>query len=92
MVYLASRKGKTYAIKQISKDKLLYKNQMKYALIELRALERCRGCAYVIPLYFAFQTMEYLYLALKYISSGNLGIIIFIVDQQIKSKGKFTTA
>lgn len=46
--------------------------QMRYALVELRSLVSCRGCPYVVPLHFAFQTPEYLYLALSYISYGDL--------------------
>ena len=64
IVYLAKRKEKVYGLKQLSKDNLLGRNQMKYALTELRTLVKCRECPYVITLYFAFQTMNYLYLAL----------------------------
>ena len=46
---------------------------MKYAFTELRTLIKCRQCKYIIPLYFAFQTMDYLYLALQYAPSGDLG-------------------
>lgn len=64
------------ALKQMSKDKLLYKGQMKYALTELNVLIKCRKCPYIIPIYYAFQTHEYIYLALKFIPSGNLGRLI----------------
>jgi serine/threonine protein kinase len=72
-VYLATRKGKEYALKQLSKDKLLSTGQMKYALVELRSLILCRGCPYVVPIHFAFQTPDYLYLALSYLPAGDLG-------------------
>ena len=42
MVYLAQRNGKTYALKQLSKDGLLAKNQMKYAFTELNTLAKCK--------------------------------------------------
>jgi serine/threonine protein kinase len=90
-VYLARRNGEAYALKQLSKDKLLAMNQMKYALIELRALQRCRGCKYVIPLYFAFQTMDYLYLAIKYVSSGDLGMNKVIQRSRSKRRVDFPT-
>jgi serine/threonine protein kinase len=60
----------------MSKDKLLYKGQMKYALTELNVLIKSRNCPYIIPLYYAFQTHEYIYLGLKYIPYGNLGRLI----------------
>jgi serine/threonine protein kinase len=45
---------------------------MKYAITELKTLIKCRGCKYIIPLYFAFQTPENLYMALEYIPTGDL--------------------
>ncbi len=44
------------ALKQMNKDKLLYKGQMKYALTELNVLIKSKTCPYIIPLYYAFQT------------------------------------
>ncbi len=64
------------ALKQMNKDKLLYKGQMKYALTQLNVLIKSRPCPYIIPIYYAFQTHEYLYLALKYIPNGNLAHLI----------------
>jgi len=71
-VYLATRKGKKYALKQLSKDKLLSTGEMKYALVELRSLILCRGRPYVV-IHFAFQTPDYLYLALFYLPAGDFG-------------------
>jgi serine/threonine protein kinase len=71
-VFLAERKKRVFALKQLNKEKLLLRNQMKYAITELRTLVKCRGCKYVIPLYFAFQTPENLYVALEYIPTGDL--------------------
>jgi serine/threonine protein kinase len=45
---------------------------MKYAMTELKTLIKCRRCKYIIPLYFAFQTPENLYMALEYIPTGDL--------------------
>jgi serine/threonine protein kinase len=75
-IYLAKKKGIELALKQMSKDKLLYKGQMKYALTELNVLIKSRPCPYIIPIYYAFQTHDYLYLALKYIPYGNLSRLI----------------
>lgn len=71
-MFLAKRGHRIFALKQLSKSKLLDKSQMKYALTELRVLMSCRGCPYIIPLYYAFQTPNYLYLALQYVPSGDL--------------------
>lgn len=75
-IYLAKKNDKEMALKQMSKDKLLYKGQMKYALTELNVLIKSKNCPYIIPLYYAFQTHENIYLALKYIPYGNLGRLI----------------
>lgn len=75
-IYLANKDTKTMALKQMNKDKLLYKGQMKYAITELNALIKSKNCPYIIPLYYAFQTHEFLYLALKYIPYGNLARLI----------------
>ena len=76
VIYLATNHGLEIALKQINKEKLLFKGQMKYAVTELKVLIQSRLCPYIIPLYYAFQTHEYIYLALKYISYGNLGRLI----------------
>jgi serine/threonine protein kinase len=74
-IYLAERKGRLYALKQLKKEELLLRNQMKYALTELRALIKCRKCKYIIPIYFAFQTPEFLYLTLEYVPTGDLSTL-----------------
>ena len=71
-VFKAEKDGKIYALKQMSKDELLYRDQLKYSLTELNVLRRCQACPFIIPLYYAFQTEGYLYLALKYLTCGNL--------------------
>jgi len=54
------------------------KNQMKYAITERKVLIRCRLCKYVIPMYFAFQTPDCLYMAFKFVPTGDLGTQCFI--------------
>lgn len=54
------------------------KNQMKYAITERKVLIHCRQCKYVIPMYFAFQTPDYLYMAFKFVPTGDLGKLSFI--------------
>jgi serine/threonine protein kinase len=56
---------------------------MKYAITELKTLIKCRQCKYIIPLYFAFQTPDNLYMALEYIPTGDL-------SQHIKDFGVFS--
>ena len=64
--------NKIYALKQMNKDELLYKNQMKYAMTELSILKNCIECPFIIDLGYAFQTEDYLYLAMKYHPFRNL--------------------
>lgn len=87
-VYMATRNGKRYALKQLNKDKLLMKNQMKYAITELNVLTRSQKCKYIIPLYFAFQTYTSLYLALHYVSTGNLSTYVSKLRYPHKAKEK----
>ena len=60
-------------MKQLDKEILFFKQQMKYAITELEVLKKCNKCPFIIPLYYAFQTYQYLYLALKYTPYGTLG-------------------
>lgn len=55
-IYLGTRDNREMALKQMSKDKLLYKGQMKYALTQMNVLIKSKKCPYIIPLYYAFQT------------------------------------
>ena len=83
-MYKAEKDSKIYALKQINKDKLIYENQLKYAITELNILKKCTNkCAFIIPLYYAFQTEDYLYIALKYLPFGTLKSII-------EKRGKLT--
>ena len=70
------KNNKVYALKQMNKDELLYRNQMKYAMTELSILKNCKNCPFIIPLGYAFQTENYLYLAIKYLPFGNLKEIL----------------
>jgi len=63
---------------------------MKYALTELKVLTKCRACKYIIPIYYAFQTPTYLYMALKYIPTGDLGNLSFYLGNYLKIKGQLS--
>lgn len=52
---------------------------------------KCQECLYVIPLYFAFQTRDYLYLALQYIPSGDLCRVSLTQLSRSKPKEGSTT-
>ena len=56
----------------MNKDELMYKNQIRYAMTELSILKNCHKCPFIIDFGYAFQTEDYLYLALKYTPFGNL--------------------
>jgi serine/threonine protein kinase len=79
-----------YALKQLNKEKLLLRNQMKYAITELKTLIKCRKCKYIIPLYYAFQTPEYLYMALEYVNTGDLSTSYINQGQHMKDYGLFS--
>ena len=73
IVYKAEKNGKSYALKQLDKEALFFKQQMKYAITELEILKKCTKCPFIIPLHYAFQTYQNLYLAIKYTPHGTLG-------------------
>lgn len=73
LVYLATHKetSRTVAIKQLSKEQLIHRSQLRYAMTELKILSEVKH-PFIVSLYYAFQTKENLYLAMQYCPNGNL--------------------
>ena len=72
-VILACKKGteNLYAIKIIKKKLLTDQTQISHAITERKILEDSK-CPFISKLYFAFQTNKNLYLAMEYLSGGEL--------------------
>jgi hypothetical protein len=72
-VYLASYKptGQLYALKVITKEKMISENLVKYSMSERSILGKISH-PFIVKLHFAFQCEEKLYLALSYYSGGPL--------------------
>lgn len=72
-VFLAKHKpsGRLVALKQLSKNELVQKRQLRYALTELQILKETNH-PFILKLYYAFQTKDYLYMALNYCPHGTL--------------------
>ena len=63
--------GKEYALKALKKKTLIMQKQIKYAVTEARVLKLANH-PYIINLHYAFQTPNYLYLALDYCPGKDL--------------------
>ena len=72
-VFLAKHpfSGKVYALKALKKKTLIVKRQLKYALSEANVLKKVSH-PFIINLHYAFQTPNFLYLALDYCSGKDL--------------------
>jgi hypothetical protein len=76
-VYLVKKKdtGVEYAMKVLSKDRVIGQNLMKYAITE-RNVMTCITHPFIVGLHFAFQTPEKLVLIMSYCPGGDLGRVI----------------
>lgn len=63
--------GEIYALKALKKKTLIIKKQLKYALSEANVLKKVDH-QFIINLHYAFQTPNFLYLALDYCSGRDL--------------------
>ncbi|KAJ3135736.1 hypothetical protein HDU90_003812 [Geranomyces variabilis] len=76
-VYLA-RKLTTqdmYAIKVLKKQDMIRKNMVSHVLAERKVLALSRN-PFVVKLYYAFQSREYLYLVMEYLIGGDLSSLL----------------
>lgn len=72
-VFLArhEKSQKLYALKVLSKKKLMAKKQLKYALGEANILKKVDN-PFIVQLYYSFETPTNLYMALDYCPFGDL--------------------
>jgi len=77
-----------YALKAISKAKLLKENTAKYALAERNILPNLDH-PFLVKLYFAFQTPKFLYLVIDYCSGGDLVMHLHSKENFTESECKF---
>lgn len=70
-VYLVARKttGKLYAMKILSKDEMIRRNKVRRAMTEREILVTAQH-PFIVPLYYCFQSKDYLYLLMEYCSGG----------------------
>ncbi|CAJ0870970.1 368_t:CDS:10 [Entrophospora sp. SA101] len=76
-VYLARKKttGDLYAIKILKKVDMVRKNMVNHVLAERRVLSLSRT-PFVVKLYYAFQSQDYLYLVMEYLIGGDLSSLL----------------
>lgn len=72
-VFLARhiKTGVNYALKALKKKTLILKKQLKYAVTEAKVLKAANH-PFIINLHYAFQTPNYLYLALDFCPGKDL--------------------
>ena len=70
-VYLVARKttGKLYAMKILSKEEMIKRNKVRRAMTEREILVTAHH-PFIVPLYYCFQSKDYLYLLMEYCSGG----------------------
>jgi hypothetical protein len=70
-VYLVARKttGKLYAMKILSKEEMIKRNKVRRVMTEREILVVSQH-PFIVPLYYSFQSKEYLYLIMEYCSGG----------------------
>ncbi|KAJ3090820.1 hypothetical protein HK102_002563 [Quaeritorhiza haematococci] len=76
-VYLAKKRTTQdlFAIKILKKDDMVRKNMVSQVLAERKVLALSRN-PYVVKLYFAFQSKEYLYLVMEYLIGGDVSSLL----------------
>lgn len=72
-VFLVEKKdnGKLYAMKVLWKDKIIEKNLTWYAMTEWNVMSITQH-PFIVQLYYAFQTKDWLFLVLEYCPGGDL--------------------
>lgn len=64
-----------YAVKVIKKSDMIRKNMVNYVLAERRVMALSKT-PFVVKLYFAFQSKDYLYLVMEYLIGGDLSSLM----------------
>jgi serine/threonine protein kinase len=83
-VYIASSKhdpGTAYALKRMSKDSIVDRENEKRVLIERNALQAVRGCNHIITLMGTYQDADCIYFLTECVQGGNL--ISYMIDRDI---------
>ncbi|KAJ3390829.1 hypothetical protein HDU84_006920 [Entophlyctis sp. JEL0112] len=78
-VYLAKKCATQdlFAIKILKKDDMIRKNMMNQVRAEHKALTLSRN-PFVVKLFYAFQTSDYLYLVMEYLIGGDLSTLLSV--------------
>ncbi|KAJ8905725.1 hypothetical protein NDN08_002230 [Rhodosorus marinus] len=73
-VYLVQHKTTLafYAMKLLSKERMIEHGQVAHAWVERYALTRAGRHPYVVELYFCFQDKKFLYLIMEYVPGGDM--------------------
>ncbi|CAG8482877.1 23179_t:CDS:10 [Rhizophagus irregularis] len=92
-VYLARKKttGDLYAIKILKKVDMVRKNMVNHVLAERRVLSLSRT-PFVVKLYYAFQSQDYLYLVMEYLIGGDLSSLLQNFERFEEEMAKMYTA
>jgi serine/threonine protein kinase len=79
-VYLASKKTTKdlYAIKILKKEDMVRKNMVTSVIAERKVLA-LSNTPFIVKLYYAFQSKNYLYLVMEYVVGGDLGSLLRIM-------------
>ena len=85
------RDGRTFALKILSKQRLIKKKQLKYAVGEATILKKLDH-PFVITLHLAFQTPQSLYLALDHCPHGDLAELITVRERLHEPTARFILA
>jgi serine/threonine protein kinase len=81
--------GRQFALKQLSKNELVQKRQLRYALTELDVLKRSDN-PFIVRLHYAFQTKDYLYMAMTYCPNGTLSTSLIDSEEMIARNGQLS--
>jgi serine/threonine protein kinase len=73
---LHKKTKKIFAMKVLRKKNLIKEQQIKYSLIEKRILEQNNTNPFLLSLYFAFQTVENLYMVIDYCPNEDLSVLL----------------
>ena len=89
-VYLVEKidTKKKYAMKVINKDRILSQNLIKYVKAERNVLS-ITNHPFIVKLYFAFQTMNRLFLILEFCPGGDLAKHLLFEKKFCESRAKF---
>lgn len=76
-VYMANHKfeNKIYAIKVLSKEAIIKRNEVKHIMAERNVLIRNLKHPFLVGLHYSFQSNDKLYFVLDYVNGGEVSIL-----------------